>query len=54
LQRHLDAVTVRLIQDEFAVAFESVGGAVESTWGGWVGNLLNADHDIHSSIVTDA
>jgi hypothetical protein len=54
LQRHLDAVTIRLIQDEFAVTLECVGGAIESTWGGWVGNLLDAYDDIHASIVTDA
>jgi hypothetical protein len=46
LQRHLDAVAVGLVEDELAVALESVV-SVEGTRVGRIGDLLDTDDDVH-------
>ncbi len=50
LQRHLDAVAVGLVEDELAAAVERVVGR-QRTRHGRVGNLLDADGDVHATPV---
>ena len=51
LQGHLDAVGVRIVEDELAFPHERVAGRVELARAGRVRDLLDANGDVHAPIV---
>jgi len=51
LESHLDAVGVRVVQDQLAFTHQRVGGGVEFAWACRVRDLLRANGDVHAPIV---
>jgi len=51
LQSHLNAISIGLVEDELAVALQRVGGRIERTGGGGVGDLLHTDDHFHVGIL---
>ena len=47
LERHLHAVAVGLVEDQLALALEGVVGGIQLARLGWIGDLLDADDDVH-------
>ena len=47
LERHLDAVGVRIVEDELSLSDKVLCPRIEGRRGGRIGDLLHADNDVH-------